>query len=662
MGEASIVLKAYDEISGTMKSVENNSHALDKEFEVLQSRIQQLGKKNDSFNKSFAETSTQVTAAKKALKEAEAAFKSSGDEQSRLNLDNAKKQYKDLTDAAKAYEEASRSTRKEISSTQEQMRKLGNESGGSSGSLLKGLMTAGLGQMVGSSVQDYTNYLMTSAAGSQTGSLLSGILGGAISGGSLGAMTANPYGIAIGAAVGGASGLVQGITANESSKDDAFKSYVQDAYKTVTEQQTDDITSGTATAAQREQDAIAFNQLLGKGKGDSYLKNLQTLASTTPLEYSDLTSMSRALATGFGSDPTRMLELMKNLGDAGSAVGIDASGMTTMAQALSRMQSSGKATLEYLNIFQDRGVDVIGILGKALGKTQGQIYDMISKGKISGVTAVKDIQDAMNVMYDGAMEKQSKTYAGVKSTLEDAQTEVNAAYGTGYTQEKQKGMQEQIDYLSGSGGTRIKKANELIGAWEASLENAKDQYIRDAQDQAMQSNAYREAQAQKDGLKMGEILKRAQIQGMNEYNASEGAQLELESQKSLIGTIRDDSSLNNDYWQTGYDLGQQFNKGRASGIGNSTKDFAPTAVGDWSVSASSHAFGLSYVPYDNYPALLHQGERVQTAAEARQKSGGGAKVSFAGAVFNVRQDSDIDAIVDKIATKLERSALAGAEG
>jgi hypothetical protein len=40
-------------------------------------------------------------------------------------------------------------------------------------------------------------------------------------------------------------------------------------------------------------------------------------------------------------------------------------------------------------------------------------------------------------------------------------------------------------------------------------------------------------------------------------------------------------------------------------------------------AAKPKASGLSYVPYDKYPALLHRGERVLTASENRQFDGGG---------------------------------------
>lgn len=47
----------------------------------------------------------------------------------------------------------------------------------------------------------------------------------------------------------------------------------------------------------------------------------------------------------------------------------------------------------------------------------------------------------------------------------------------------------------------------------------------------------------------------------------------------------------------------------------------------------SHAAGLDYVPYDGYIAELHRGERVLTAAQARDHSGGGVTVNVTGGVF-----------------------------
>ena len=578
----SIVMKMNDDISGKLKSIASTSKGVSKEFEALQNRADALGKRYADFNQQAAKTAAEALDVKRSMDEAAKAFKETGDEADRVRFQKLREEYQTLTDSAKTYSNEAKKTQKAMWETYDQVRKLDDGSGksGSGGFLstvfgkdLGGALAAsGIVQDLGSSVAGAFTVGIESAMGQPMAAAVNSTLSGVVSGASAGAIAGLP-GMAVGAVLGGAAGLISGGTQAFEQRDDAFKSYVQDAAENALSEQESGIASGTETAAQRELDAIAFDRLLGEGVGEQYLSDLRTLAAETPMEYGDLTTMSRALATGFGDSPDRMLELMTAIGDAGSAVGVTASDMTEMAQAMSRMNSSGKATLEYLNIFQDRGVDVIGMLGEALDKTQGEIYDMISRGEINGQSAADIIQRGMETRYSGAMEEMAGTYSGLTSTLEDAQTEIDAAYGEGYTKARNEGLKEQIDWLTGESGEAVEEANRAIGTWKAELENQKEQYIRDAVDAMMASDEYQSAKAAGDAAEMGRLIMQAKVQGMNEYNASDGAQEALAAEKALVDGIRDDTSLNQDYWDAGYEKGQWFTKGLVASIGGNYVEY-----------------------------------------------------------------------------------------
>lgn len=72
-----------------------------------------------------------------------------------------------------------------------------------------------------------------------------------------------------------------------------------------------------------------------------------------------------------------------------------------------------------------------------------------------------------------------------------------------------------------------------------------------------------------------------------------------------------------------------FNDSGTFGGQGSTYGSLMTAIGSWFTGGGaaaldgSHAGGLSYVPYDGYRAVLHEGERVQTKQEALAGSGRG---------------------------------------
>lgn len=674
MPEASILVTLRDNYSAGIQAMRQAN----KDFGVSTLETSQKLRTYDIRLKSLVEQqgklSVKLVEAKKELNEAAKEYRKTGDAANAEALNQAKQKYEALKVVINETARASKITQSAMRELENQSSSLSSRKTGGESGILSALSQAGLLKMAGDAAGEWANTLVGSAFGSDAGSLFSSAMTGAASGAALGSFLPG-IGTAIGAAIGGGIGLVSAGSQIYQQRDEALKSYVQEATQEQMEGLTSSISSGSATAAQRELDAIAFNKLLGEGTGDDFLARLRTLAADTPMEYSDLTMMSRALATGFGSDPDRMLSLMTGIGNAGSAVGTDANGMTVMAQALSRMESSNKATLEYLNMFQERGIDVIGMLANALNTDQGGIYDMISKSSISGTQAVDIIQQGLD-QYAGAMDEMAQTFSGLESTLSDAQAELDNAYGEGYNETRKQGLQEEINWLSGESGAIIQEANRAMGAWQAELENSKEQYVRDAMEAVINSDDYKAAMAEGSDegyAEAGRMLMEAKVRGMNEYNASEGAQLMLEYEMALAETIREDASTNSAYWDAGYRKGQEYSKGLVAGQAASTgfnlfnqsdaerfnEEAFATQDAIWS-KLNGYATGLGRVPYDNYPALLHEGERVLTAAEARSYNQGGAgsvQIVMNGTV--IREDADIDRVAQALLEKLRQAKTAG---
>ena len=698
--EASILVTLRDQYSAGINTMRSANDNFGRSADQVSQQLRSYQTRLNALVEQQGKLSAELIDARKELKEAEKAYRDTGEAADAEALNQARQKYEALKIVMNETTQASRNTQNALRELDGQQRRSGGGSGSGATSALAALGKAGLGQMAGDAAQEIANTLIGSSLGDAGGAFLSSGLSGAISGAAMGSL-AGPIGTAIGAVVGGTIGLVQGGTQMFQGQDEAFKSYYQGLYEQGQTAAGESLSAGSDTAAQRELDAIAFNRLLGEGVGDQYLERLRTLAADTPLEYSGLTSMSRALATGFGDTPERMLELITAIGDAGSAVGVTASDMETMAQALSRMNSSGKATLEYLNIFQDRGVDVIGMLGDAMGKTQGQIYDMISKGEINGQDAANIIQAGMESLYGGAMETMASTFSGLTSTLEDTMAELDNARGEGYNTERAEGIQAEIDAYGGQLGQAVEALNTIAGQNEAYLENLSEQYTREAlsavllgqqtsgifdadqqkaleemRDQFLQASADYENGSQEAGLKMESLQREAEALATAAYESSEQYQTMHETELDLIAAIRENTAAQEARLNE-YEIQQEMSKGLGAasylGIGTSSSGDTgdapdPRKYGNWRRGGyyddagkwHSYASGLGRVPYDNYPAVLHQGERVLTAAEARSYNrggGGGIQIVMNGTV--IREEADVERIGDEFLSRLIQAKVAG---
>ena len=661
MPEASIVIKSTDRYSDAVKSMAKTTRAFTKDVDSLEEGLYAL-------NKNKYTLKLDVKKAQQALKEAEKQFEKTGDAADGLKMELAQANYDNAVRNLNVVAKAARDTEKEIS-------KLENRSGSGGGggaanfgkSIVQALAISGISDSAKQLLSQGATTLAGSAFGSEGGMLISNALSMATSGASAGFMVAGPVGALIGAGFGSLVGLGSGALQSYESRDSSFKSYVQEAVQGQLDEQADSLTAGSALAASRETDQISFATLFkGEDKAKQYLADLVQMANTTPFLYDDLTAMSKTLAT-YGYDDTSILPVLQTIGDAGAALGQSTSDMNAVATAIGRMKSSNKTTLEYLNILNDRGIGAVGMLADAYGVDQGTVYSMISKGKIAGQDAARIILDALTESFSGSMEAQSKTFSGITSTIEGLQQELDNAMGEGYNAARMQGLEAQKDWLGGESGQDMQEAYKAIGAWKASLENAREQYIRDAVNEAMGSDAYKTAEAEGDAAEMGRIIMKAKIDGMNEYNANEGKDEVLAQELSLIDSVRGDTALNDSYWDAGYTLGQESSKGRAAGMAgfdvitdSSDSYTAPSEVPRSAVYAGGgYAAGIDYVPYDNFPALLHQGERVQTAVEARsEKNGfGGVQIIMNGTV--IREDADIDRVAQALLQRMEMAGMRG---
>ena len=312
---------------------------------------------------------------------------------------------------------------------------------------------------------------------------------------------------------------------------------------------------------------------------------------------------------------------------------------------------------------------------------------MVSKGLIPGAKAADAIADAMGKANSGAMAEMAETFAGMSSTIEGLNQEMQNAYGEGYNSERTKSLRSEIYHMSGENAERAEEGNKAIGAYYASLENERDRLRRRAE-----TLAYIEIDKlgiDREGAEAGKILMEARAKAAAEYNSSEGAQQEAEMQRQLIGGVTSMLVEDKTYWNTGYLFAQEQSEGMAAGLkanmaalqkeaavlftglnaryetGNlsETEYLELYPMGDYTAYKNAHssdaayAYGLNYVPYDNFPALLHEGERVLTASEARGQGGMNITIPKIADSIVIREDADIDRIAQKLAQKLRNAVI-----
>ena len=155
----------------------------------------------------------------------------------------------------------------------------------------------------------------------------------------------------------------------------------------------------------------------GVDKAEAKIKELSYMAAKTPFELPTLVDATQTLLA-FGVKADDSTGILKSLGDISLG---NASKLETLTRAYGKMSSTGKVTLENVQMMIDAGFNPLNLIAERNHMTMESLYKAISDGKVPFDELTWAIQKATSEggqFYNG-METASKTLTGRLSTLKE---------------------------------------------------------------------------------------------------------------------------------------------------------------------------------------------------------------------------------------------------
>lgn len=437
------------------------------------------------------------------------------------------------------------------------------------------------------------------------------------------------------------------------------------------------------SAGQMEQTYLSLERITGdKGQTDQLMDGLKNVAITSPFNIDELAQGSQLLLSyGFALD--QVIPMLKTAGNASVGLNQGTGGVNSILSALGQIKSMGNLGIENIDQLDAIGIDAWGYLEKSFGKSEKGIKKLVRQGLIPADKAIQSIVDGMNQdpKFINQMLNQSKTLFGLFENIKEIfDLNILLPFGEGIRDgilphltkfvDKITGSQEKLQGFSDS----LKNIGNMVGDFLGQrLEQAMNYFDNLNNDEEFQQMSFgdkliRVMSDALDGIiewldnggsdKLSEILNKG-IQIAAKLIDTVGPQLEdigmsitgavtKGALKGLGGTLIDKVKE----W---IDVEPPDNIKIMEAYNKSVFRFEESKESD----SNSHVAGLSFVPNDNYPALLHRGERVLTAQANRSyQQGGNVTITIPklADVIQASSPTDVDSFINKFKNELVLAA------
>lgn len=178
------------------------------------------------------------------------------------------------------------------------------------------------------------------------------------------------------------------------------------------------ISQMVAVRSEFQQLEIAFGTMLkSKEKANALMAQMTDLAAKTPFGLQEVSEgAKRLLAIQVPAE--EVTETLRRMGDVAAGLGVP---MGQLIHVYGQVKTQGKLVTNDLYQFMNAGIPIIAELSKVVGKSETEIKDMVSAGKIGfpEVQAVIKNMTSEGGLFFNLMAEQSKSLGGQISNLQD---------------------------------------------------------------------------------------------------------------------------------------------------------------------------------------------------------------------------------------------------
>ena len=173
-----------------------------------------------------------------------------------------------------------------------------------------------------------------------------------------------------------------------------------------------------AVRSQFQQLEISFGTMLkSKEKANELMAQLTDLAAKTPFGLEEVSEGAKRLLA-FQVPAEEVTETLRRMGDVASGLGVP---MGQLIHVYGQVKAQGKLMTNDLYQFMNAGIPIIAELSKVVGKSETEIKEMVSAGKIGFPEVQAVIKNMTNEggLFFNLMAEQSKSLGGQISNLKD---------------------------------------------------------------------------------------------------------------------------------------------------------------------------------------------------------------------------------------------------